>query len=396
LGDDVTDTVVEQYEAAVIELLNTKAFFAKLIMSTKKDFKFTLPTCGVSIKSTGFTLHINPPFFNSLTHKERVAVLQHEVLHILHAHFLRFNNFQDKDRQLANVACDIAINQFIPNIPKVIKMQLPDGSVKEVEPATYERLLKEIPGLEPKMNAEYYFKKIKQEQEKNQDGNQGGNEEYMLTDSHDEWEKTDLTAEQEEKLIKKHVKALLDSCSDQERSCVDKTLIDELYKSDVNWKAQLRNFFANSEEMITIATRKKRNRRYGIVQPGIKTDPKLSLAVCVDTSGSISDEQLNTFFGEIARLYDENTMVLHIIEADMKVQNFYKYKKGMKIEASGRGGTAYGPAIEKAKKLGADSILYMGDFDCSDVPVNPRLPFLWVGVGSQKPPADFGRVIYLK
>lgn len=389
----VTSQIVDAYESAVIELLSTKAFFAKLIMSMKKDFTFPRPTAGVSIRSTGITLHINPSFFNSLSRSERVGVLIHECLHILNGHFMRFNNFQDEDRELANVACDIAINQFIPEIPKVIKTVMPDGKILEGRPATYEELSKTIKGLEPKMNAEYYFNKIKQYQEENGGGK---GEKYEIVDDHGEWDKTDLTPEQEEKFIKKHVKAILETCSDQERQIVDKTIIDELYKSEVDWKAQLRNFFANSEEMITIATRKRRNRRYGILQPGNKTDPKLNIAIAVDTSGSISDEQLNMFFGEISRIYDENTMVLHIIEADMKVQNFYKYKKGMKIEASGRGGTAYQGAINKAKELKADAILYMGDMDTSDTPENPRVPFLWVICGSQNPPANFGRSLYLK
>lgn len=382
------NALIDNYEKAVIDLLWQKAFYAKLIISMKKDFSFPLPTAAVGIKSTGITLHLNEDFFNSLTHDERVAILEHEAMHILHAHALRFKQFGTTDHGLANIACDVAINQYITNLPKVVTVKQSDGSVKEGKPVAYEDLLKVMPDLLPKMNAEYYFNKLKQEQQKSED--------FMLTDDHDEWKDTDLTPEQEEKFIRNHVKAILETCSDKEKSIVDKTIIDELYKSNVDWKAQLRSFFANSEETYTETTRKKRNRRYGILQAGHKNESKLNLAICVDTSGSISDEQLKSFFGEVSRIYNESTMVLHIIEADCVVRNFYTYKKNMKIEAQGRSGTAYQPAIDKAKELKADSILYMGDFDTSDVPVNPRVPFLWVGCSDQNPPADFGRVIRIK
>lgn len=154
-----------------------------------------------------------------------------------------------------------------------------------------------------------------------------------------------------------------------------------------------RNFFCNAEETFTELTRKKRNRRYGLLQPGSKNEQKMNLGIAVDTSGSVSDESLKLFFGEIARIYDENTMVLHVMEADTRIQNCYKYKKNMKIEAKGRGGTAYGPAFEKANELKVDALIYFGDFDCSDTPEKPKCAVLWAGIGKQEPPVPWGRVI---
>lgn len=385
--------LIQNYENAVTDLLNTKAFYAKLIMSMRKDFSVKdLPTAAVGIKSTGFTLYLNPDFFNNLSRMERVGALEHEALHVLHAHFARFNNFQDKDRKLANLACDVAINQYIPHVPKQFKV-LKGDKVVDAFPATYERLLKEIPDLLPKMSSEYYFSKFKEEVEKN--GGSGIDGEETL-DDHGQWDDTDLTKEQLEKFVKSHIKAILESCSDQEKQQVDKSIIDELFRSEINWKAQLRQFFANSEETFTETTRKKRNRRYGLLQAGYKNEQKLRLVIANDTSGSVSDEELQLFYGEIDRIYNEQTMELWIMDADTKVQNCFQYKKGMKIEAKGRGGTAYGAAFLKAKELRADAFIYFGDMDCSDIPVKPRFPVLWGIVRNQKPPVPWGKAIYIK
>lgn len=382
-------SATENYERALFWFLWKKPFFAKLIMSMRLDLKFEHPTAAVSINSTGITLHLNPVFFNSLTQDERVAILMHEALHILHGHPMRFKNFQSEDAGLANVACDIAINQFIPDIPKKITMPGPDGKPIEGAPVSYEMLLKQIPKALPKMNSEYYFNLIKQDAQENPQN-------YQTVDDHSKWEETDMTPEQQEKFVKSHVKAILDTCSDKEREVVDQAILDQLYKSDINWKAQLRAFFANSEETFTESTRKKRNRRYGLIQAGFKNECKLNLAVAVDTSGSVSDEWLKMIFGEIDRIYNENTMVLHVIEADCVVQNVYEYKKGMVIKPKGRGGTSYGPAFDKAKQLKCDGIIYAGDMDCSDSPPKPKMKVLWAIVGTQKPPMPYGKAIYIK
>ena len=142
-------------------------------------------------------------------------------------------------------------------------------------------------------------------------------------------------------------------------------------------------------------TRKKRNRRYGILQPGNKKKPELHLALCVDTSGSVSDEELSMFWGEMQAISGMGVKIT-IIEADCVVQNVYEFEPKKTPSFSGRGGTAYNPAIEKALEIKADGIIYCGDFDTADTPEDPKKPFLWVGVRNSPPPATFGRVVYLE
>jgi predicted metal-dependent peptidase len=171
-------------------------------------------------------------------------------------------------------------------------------------------------------------------------------------------------------------------------------LVAELNKSQVNWKKQLRQFFVNTLKSTRIATRKRRNRRYGILQPGHKKKPELHLGLCVDTSGSVSDEELAMFWEEMKAIYSCGVKIT-VIEADCAVQNVYEFEGKKTPEFRGRGGTSYNPAIKKAVELKVDGILYCGDFDTADIPENPKKPFLWVGVRNSPPPADFGKVIYL-
>jgi predicted metal-dependent peptidase len=168
--------------------------------------------------------------------------------------------------------------------------------------------------------------------------------------------------------------------------------IANMNKASVNWKRELRQFFSSALNYEFTKTRNRRNRRYGVVQPGRKKKPQLNIAVCVDSSGSVSDASFTQFFAEITEI-SKMEIEITILDADCQVQSVYKFDPKKQVQRTGAGGTAYGPAITKAKELGVDGIVYFGDFDCADTPEDPGLPFLWAGVGNQPAPASFGKVI---
>ena len=64
----------------------------------------------VSFHLDHYRLHINPEKFDDWTLEEQLAVLKHEMLHILNNHVLRK---EDRDNQAFNYATDCAINQLI-------------------------------------------------------------------------------------------------------------------------------------------------------------------------------------------------------------------------------------------------------------------------------------------
>jgi predicted metal-dependent peptidase len=167
-------------------------------------------------------------------------------------------------------------------------------------------------------------------------------------------------------------------------------------ESKVPWQQVLANFVARSSSNTTQSTRKRSNRRFGIDQPGKKKKRELTLGVCVDSSGSVSDESYEKFLNEIIRI-TKFCQKVYFVEADCVVQNVDILKKNTKnhLKRNGNGGTAYQPAIDKCVELNCDAIVYFGDFDTSDTPTNPGRPFLWVGVGNSPKPGNFGGEIRL-
>jgi predicted metal-dependent peptidase len=172
-------------------------------------------------------------------------------------------------------------------------------------------------------------------------------------------------------------------------------VLDALGKPEIRWESLLRNFVFSNVSNQTKYTTKRAHRRFDMPSPGKKKKRQMNIGVCIDVSGSVSDEQCSAFFTEIQSIAKQVTKV-YLVQADTEIQHVEEIKnKKFKKERKGYGGTAYQPAINKCKELGCDVIVYFGDGDSADTPVDPKVPFLWVMCGGGSPPASFGKTIKL-
>ena len=127
-------------EREIIELiLQRKFFYGHFLQQFKRhnvDGKNINPSVGQIVKTLAVNitsdmkpnLYVNTDFYNSgdydpdnphahtwgLTQEEKLAVLEHEILHILNKHIVRVEN---RDGYVWNLATDIAINQFLKSLP---------------------------------------------------------------------------------------------------------------------------------------------------------------------------------------------------------------------------------------------------------------------------------------
>jgi len=384
-----------------------KRFYGYFLLSMRKHYnKSGIDTAAVSITDQ-INLYINTDFFKGLTLKQRVEVLEHEAKHLIHNHHGRFKDLDTNDTKLFNIACDAAINE-------------PLTSLHEFG-ITVEKLRELIPDLEKNQTAEYYFHKLKQYRDENggkggqgekdlcgddENGGKGGD----LIDNHDVWGKSDDLKENKSKnakgkieeinkqIIKKAMQDAVDQCDGRGNVPVDIIkALESLNQSTINWKQQLKQFFAKADKFSKEPTRKKLNRRYKHLNPGRRRKPQTHIAIGVDESGSVSDTLHKQFFSEIDAAAKLDGIRFTIINADCQVNKVFDYVAGMKIERTGMGGTEYMPAINKAKELKVDGMIYFGDGDIwGEKLVKPKFPFLWAMEDGKNAPADWGRVCHVK
>jgi hypothetical protein len=189
-------------EEAMMDLIYNEPFYAELTMRMRREVTDRFPTLAVGPKDNEIYLYINPYFFCNYNVAERVGFLKHECLHVVNNHFVRardlepqiYDNPQDRSKaeraqdmtkaSTLNQAMDFAINQYIPVMPKKVKIlnsdgktlmqpeKMPDGSPNpdqgkplEGDLCVFDFLQKKFPQAEPTQNFEYYYRLLKQEQE---------------------------------------------------------------------------------------------------------------------------------------------------------------------------------------------------------------------------------------
>lgn len=232
-----------------------------------------------------------------------------------------------------------------------------------------------------------------------QGGGSGNGPGEILVDDHSMWQQGNQDAEYVTEKVKQTVNKAVEASGGREAGTIPTDvvqMIEALNYKPRDWKNDLQRFVSRTSEIIMESSRKVRNRRYGILYPGVKVYPKLTLAAAVDTSGSMSDEALNQIAAELAHIA-KNNVEIWVIEADCVVQNVWKFDVKKLKEFKGRGGTAYQPALDKAAELDVDGLIYFGDMDSADRPKKPKYPVMWAVVNSgQKPPATWGMVTEVK
>ena len=113
-------------QTALYNVLNQHIFYGSVIQCLNIQYSHTIPTAGVVFDGDNkrWNMLINPHWFcNLINDKERIGVLIHELSHLTHKHPLRvpFMKLNDQQRYIMNIAMDMAINQYIKNLPSGCK-----------------------------------------------------------------------------------------------------------------------------------------------------------------------------------------------------------------------------------------------------------------------------------
>ena len=350
-----------------------------LIMLNKLWDSKRVPTAGVSKNGINYQLAINPEFWEGLSENHRLGLLKHELLHIAFGHLTTFFKFTNK--KLANVAMDMEINQYID------KEYLPEGGI-DID--NYDDSL----NLERKAGARYYYDKLKQLQdEKDQNGTCGCAEmDGLLEDiengnvpDHSTWEEFENLTEAEQKLIEKQLQKVLSDAKEQtikKRGTVPGEIegvivIDEIVAPKFDWRGYIRRFTGVSTKVFTKKIRRKENRRFSD-NPGLKVKMRQHMLLAIDTSASVSNDELMEFMNEMHHIYKCGVDIT-VIQCDTNIKSIEPYKGQKDLNVHGRGGTEFDPVLEyfneNLKKY--TSLVYFTDGECYAT-VKPKGNVLWV------------------
>jgi len=163
-------------------------------------------------------------------------------------------------------------------------------------------------------------------------------------------------------------------------------LREEIRKSvirSIDWRNVLRNFVGSLERGNKTTSMKRINKRYPYIHPGSKRGYTAKLLVAVDQSGSVSDQMLSLFFGELAALTKRVSITILPFDYTVDEKNMVEWKRGTNpdIKRVRVGGTDFDAPTKFAndpKNRGRwDGMLVLTDGECTK-PGPSRIKRGWV------------------
>lgn len=337
------DRQLEQVKAATFIGKNA-AFLGCLLCGLNFSWTKEIPTAAVT---TNKQFMWNPDFFDSLSFEERKFVLLHELWHIALLHGLRCGN---REHRRWVMACDYRINA------NLIKdgYTMPEGGLFS---EAY---------IDPRISEEDIYEDLPDSDD--YESQSWGSNELELTPS----EQTSL------------VQAALNTAgmAGDVPGNAEKVFKDFL-KPKLNWRVLLHRYLL---EMIEPDySWSKPNRRFrDVYLPSLlpQEGRLIAIALFLDTSGSITDEQTQRFISE-AKFIQENLMPekLIVVQFDTMIQEekIYTVDKPFKnIIIKGYGGTDYSPVREYILKHKPTLSLIFTDLDADPIGDIGKNRVLWI------------------
>jgi predicted metal-dependent peptidase len=367
--------IEDEISKSIIKLLIDEPFYAHVLSGVSRKISDEIPTAAVGLIGSTITLFINKEFFQKslTTASSKVAVIKHEVLHIVLRHIFRQKE-KEYDPYLYNLAADLVVNQYIG------KWKLPKDAIT----------LDTFPNLklDEGETLEWYYYKLLGYSNNSKEGSDFIN---SLNDNpshsdHSLWgksNKSDLDSAEITfgKLIIDAKKRTGAKEYGKLPFAIKNTVELEIEKQNeqVDWKSAVKLFYNSSKKTFLKYTYKRKSKRYG-TRPGIKIKQHTKLLVALDTSGSISQNEFSLFFNEINGIWKTGTEI-DVIECDNLVQNKYAFNGTIPKYIHGRGGTNFSPVfkyLNENRNINYDGCIYLTDGYAVKPSVKPYCPVIWV------------------
>lgn len=345
--------------------------------------------------NTKMEIIINPEKFQEFSISEQAGLLIHELQHLYRDHIKQTIMGQiegisnklgiETNHTQANVAMDIEINSNISELSKSKKLG-PNADKESKYKGVFASDFK-FPERDSWFN--YYarlkdnpaFKKSKAKKQGHQD------HEYFKKSTKDQKMLDEIVAN-----AAKRAKSINHGSTPHE---IEKYLLDYEIGKQVPWNVILRQFMQSLLDVNSKNTWKKVNRRFRGKLPGAKRLPKLELLIGIDSSGSVSDEDLKKFYAEVEAINAAGNVTIDIAVFDTNIHQREEYSKGFKAKRLCSGGTSFIPVHELALKERYKGVIYLTD-GYADFPDKNEVSYkcLWVLNTSVQPP--YGNVVRIK
>lgn len=443
------------------KLVLQQPFFACIILSQELKITQLVPTCAVD----GKHLFCNPVWYLGMDPKERLTVMAHEAMHLTNKHNLRRG---DREKRLWNIATDIAINKHLVNEP----FKLPQGDHKGqydednrfgdgadaeyIYQCLYQEAQDMMKDIEEKMQQDQEDENTDNpsgddassnepsqsddsepkdsDNGKPQDSNSGepsesksGNdkvdaydqmieemrERYNVADCGDVSDHPQMdTIDKEELEVEMNMTTQKAMNIAKKRGNMPASIMEEIersYDEKVNWRDVLSQWvdglcpadynwlYPNDVHL-----------QNDLVMPSMKAEGYGKIMVAIDTSGSMSEQELQLaiteVFNALQAFFDnqQEDASIQLVYCDSEIHSVETiYSPSQVTHPKGRGGTSFSPVFDYVKKSSEPpmGLIFITDGYCSVYSYDkPPCDVVWLltSIDAKSFRNPFGRCIEVK
>lgn len=393
---------IKSLQDVTFQLINSSStcFYGLFLTEINKFFDKRIPTACLAKHPDAKipVMLFNPDFWDKLNDKQRKFLVLHEVSHLIDQCFIMIKEF-GMESPLDNMAMDLGINSRL--------MEAYMNDLEFIEGGLLPSNFPELK-LEDCKDSLYYYRKLKEAKDKKEDskgkgedslagepGNGNGtsgdknfddlldNQEKI--DHHTQWEElTEGMSDLEKEVLKRDIVNRLEKIAED----VSKqhghipTYLEGVLKSiqkikeTVNWKGLFRKFIGSTISNEILINRKRPNRRFED-NPSTKFKFKVSGVFLSDSSGSVSDDELEKCNAELYNVYKAGGNVDYA-SWDAECETPVKYEGKLNITRTKAGGTDLNCAIEEInkgyKKKGWNFAIVTTDGHVPEITVKSMIP----------------------
>lgn len=367
---------IDALSKAKIKLMDRpdSAFFTTICFSLKHSFDDSVPTACTN----GKWIKFGTKFFMDLDPEERLFLLLHETMHCAYLHMIRLPAGACPDRW--NIATDHVINlQLLERGFKMPKMGIADPKYKGLSAEEIYKLLPENPG-KPQMQD-----LVGDEGEPGAGGDSSAHAEA-------------LSREMADILVRAQIQSKIAEDKPGTIPGEIEIFLNRLLNPKLPWNRILQKYlqaFAKNDY-----TFRKPNRRFFPEHhlPSLYSESLMNIAIAVDTSGSVTDEQFLRFVTEthsIMRMMKPEKITLVQFDTEIRATDEIKsIQELMKVRFTGRGGTYINPVLKWVNANKPQLLLVFSDGGFYFYTETTKVPTIWLIHDNEQFNAPFGKTIH--
>lgn len=292
------DPILEKLTTARVGLLLKQPFFGN--MATRMPLIDASSWCPTAA-TNGRDFYYNREFVDSLNTKKLEFLFAHEICHAIFDHISRVGS---RDHQLSNIAQDYAINQIL--IDDRIGERITEVDIcydSKYRGMAWEEIYDELYEQAEKIPMQDLLDQL-------------GDllDEHLREDSVDSDDEGDdgkpkISKEDAKKIREELKEAMIQSASAAGAGNMPgqiQRVISNMTEPKMDWREILRmNIQSIVRNDYSFARPNRKSAHSGAILPGMKNDETIDVAVAIDMSASISDQDAEIFLTEIKGIMDQ-------------------------------------------------------------------------------------------